>query len=965
MVPDMEHSDIEERITSYLLGDLTEAESERIRTHLQTCEGCRALAQELELTLDLVRGALAADAEAPVALSPERRERIRAAGTPPVEASGFRLDWVQPWMWRAAGLAAIVVVLACLLAPAFQRDSTTLASRNGSETQTGAEAMESSRKAVEPERTAPPPPEAASSTQRVGEAGRPQAVAAGEDATEDPADLEARPERALGENLEEQTEEVRRLERVRMLGVAPMSPMEAPPAMRGVERLGDAIQEHESVEEPAEDFDAAAEDLARFRVALADDIGAPGVSSRATRVDMEGRVAQRRVAAEEPAVEVEFSLSEESIAAEAGGTSTFFIGSEFDVKEEAPAPAPGPAPRRQASNTEPEPTEWAGIQVQLYSVAEMKQQQELSLGLEEGAWVTYAYGTWEDLGLTTAAVEDAAVQDGQENQDEQDDPAAPDVRALGRRMAGDYVAEAEPFDFARSDLAGSDLAGPKPAMGTTADADSDQTNRIAPAGGVRGATRIAAIPAQQNGVLSMSVTGPASADEPDPGFVSRGYGVNPFVTVAEDPISTFAVDVDTASYTLVRAHLLRGRLPPPEAVRTEQIVNYFDYGYRAPRRTAFAVETTLAPTSFGEGRLLRIGVHGRRLGRDEHRPAVLTFVVDTSGSMDAPDRWGLARESLGLLLDGLGAEDRVAIVQVDSQARLLLPHTPAAERTAIEAVLDSMQCSGATQLEEGIRLGYQVAADGYADGAVNRVILLSDGAANLGSADPEEVLAMLETYRGRGIHCSVFGFGTGTYNDPMLEQLANRGGGPYRFVDSLEEARRLFVDELSTTLQVLASDVKIQVEFDPARVTSYRQLGYENRQLTREQSRDVRVDAGDVGSGESMTALYEVLPTAETGGPLGVVRLRFRDTDSGEVRELAHPIAADGEPTFEAADTQFRLAAAAAEFAEILRGSPFAEDGSHQAVAEVLRPVAMELQSDARVQELLRLVQRADELMRE
>ncbi len=453
--------------------------------------------------------------------------------------------------------------------------------------------------------------------------------------------------------------------------------------------------------------------------------------------------------------------------------------------------------------------------------------------------------------------------------------------------------------------------------------------------------------------------------ESEPELVARAYGVNPFVEAATQPFSTFAIDVDTAAYTLTRKHIRNGVLPPAEAVRTEEFVNFFDYDYRAPERQTFAVHTTLAPTPFGDGRLLKIGVKGKRLGREEQRPAVLTFVIDTSGSMDTPDRLGLVRRSLDLLIDELGEADRVAIVQVDTQARLILPPTPLTDRESIKAAVAQLQCSGSTHLEDGIKLGYEVAAQAFTGGAVNRVLLLSDGAANLGSANADQILSMVESHRSQGIFCSVFGFGIGAYNDEILEQLANKGDGSYRFIDSQEEATRVFVDDLAATLHVIASDVKIQVEFFPEQIKTYRQLGYENRQLTKEQFRDDTVDAGEVGSGESVTALYELVPGANTDQPLGVVRVRYRDVATGAIEEIAHPIRmSDAIASFEEADPRFQLAAGVAEFAELLRGSPFAEGSDFDAVADVLRPVALDLRLDQRVQELLQLVQSAPGLPR-
>ena len=464
---------------------------------------------------------------------------------------------------------------------------------------------------------------------------------------------------------------------------------------------------------------------------------------------------------------------------------------------------------------------------------------------------------------------------------------------------------------------------------------------------------------------------------------TRAWNVNPFRDAPKHPFSTFSIDVDTASYTLARSYMSRGLLPPPEAVRTEEFVNFFDYGYKAPEHATFRVYVDAAPSKFGRGlHLLKIGIKGRRLGREEQRPAMLTFLIDTSGSMDQADRLGLVRKALRLLVGKLGARDRIAIVQYDSHARLVLAPTVASDRKKIVAAVDGMQCGGSTNLEEGMARAYQIAARNFVPGGENRVLLLSDGVANLGAVAAEDILKKVEAYRRQGITCSVFGFGMGSYDDEMLETLANKGDGNYAFVDSDAEARRVFVDDLSATLNTIAADVKIQVEFNQRRVKRYRQMGYENRQLKDEQFRDDTVDAGEVGSGQSVTALYELELAggglqdlqlqmsnlrSQSGDlrfqDLGVVRIRYRRLDTGAVEEIAHPIRASRlVKRFEAAGARFRLAACVAEFAEILRGSPFAAGNEHAHVAEQLRPVALELSLDTRVQELLRLVSGAHSL---
>ena len=441
-------------------------------------------------------------------------------------------------------------------------------------------------------------------------------------------------------------------------------------------------------------------------------------------------------------------------------------------------------------------------------------------------------------------------------------------------------------------------------------------------------------------------------------------GVNPWVAAAAQPFSTFAIDGNTASYTLSQNYMLKGSRPPPEAVRTEEFVNFFDNAYAPPASRLFAVHAAAAPTPFGAGTLLlKLGVKGRHLGREQQQHARLTFVIDTSGSMNASDRLVLARRALRLLVERLNPADSVAIVQYDAHARLVLDFTPAAQQQKILGVLDRLQAAGFTHLEEGLKLGYATAARGIVSGAANRVILLTDGVANVGAATAEDILKQVAQYRQQGLYCSVFGLGLGTYDDALLQALANKGNGAYFFIDSIDEARRVFVDDLAATLNVIASDVKIQVEFNPRRVKQYRPLGYESRQLKKEDFRNDAVGAGQVGSGQAVTALYEIELQGRAEEPIGVVRVRGRNSATGLTEETEQAItAAQTASAFDKAGVHFRLAAAAAEFAELLRGSPHAAGNSFTDVTKALRPVALELSLDQRVQELLRLVQSAGSL---
>jgi Ca-activated chloride channel family protein len=444
---------------------------------------------------------------------------------------------------------------------------------------------------------------------------------------------------------------------------------------------------------------------------------------------------------------------------------------------------------------------------------------------------------------------------------------------------------------------------------------------------------------------------------------------NPYTLAVENAFSTFSIDVDTASYGLARNRLLGGGLPDPELVRTEEFINSFDYDYRPPTgKQTFSVHSEMAPSPFRTGMdVLKVGIKGRRIGRDDHRGAVLTLVIDTSGSMSTPERLGLVKESLALLLDQLGPDDEVAIVQFGGAARLVREHTPASDKAALLEAINALQPGGPTQFDKGLELGYQLAMTGFRAGDSNRIIILSDGVANLGELDPEAILEQVAEQRKKGIYLSVLGFGAGTYDDDLLERLANRGDGMYAYIDTLDEARHLLVDQLAATLHVIASDVKIQIEFNPARVLRYRQLGYENRQLTKEQFRDDTVDAGEVGSGQSVTALYDVelKPDGPEREPIATVYVRYRRADNGAVEEISSRVTESVRAKrFEDADLRFRLAACTAEFAERLRRSPYADGTDMKDIFGRLQPVALELDLDGQVQELLRLISIADGLER-
>ena len=442
----------------------------------------------------------------------------------------------------------------------------------------------------------------------------------------------------------------------------------------------------------------------------------------------------------------------------------------------------------------------------------------------------------------------------------------------------------------------------------------------------------------------------------------KGTGTNPFIDTEDDHLSTFAMDVDTGSYSVTRRYLTDGYLPPPEAVRVEEFVNTFDYNYDPPTEDAFAIHIDGAPSKFGEGKrlqLLRIGLQGRVIPAEHRKDAILTFVIDVSGSMSQENRLGLVKKALTLLVNQLRPTDKVGIVVYGSRGRLVLPHTGIEQRSEILAAINSLAPNGSTNAEEGLRIGYDLAWRNTSVNHINRIILCSDGVANVGNTGPDAILKEIRTYVNKGIRLSTVGFGMGNYNDVLMERLADTGDGSYAYVDTLTEAKRIFVENLTGTLQLIAKDAKIQVDFNPEVVSRFRLLGYENRRLAHEQFRDDTVDAGEVGSGHQVTALYEVKLYPDATGKLATVSIRYADADNHRVSEVSEDISVSQlHESFDAAPVTFRLAAAVAEFAEILRESYWAKDGSLDPVHQVVKDVFPEIDSE-QVIELMYLLNKA------
>jgi Ca-activated chloride channel homolog len=438
----------------------------------------------------------------------------------------------------------------------------------------------------------------------------------------------------------------------------------------------------------------------------------------------------------------------------------------------------------------------------------------------------------------------------------------------------------------------------------------------------------------------------------------KDYGVNPVVDPHQDRYSTFSVDVDTASYSIARRKIMEGGLPPYQAVRVEEFLNSFDYGYDAPKQGPFAVHLAAAPSPFTAGHhLLRVGLQARRVPDQERKPVHLVYLVDTSGSMQSADKIGLAQKSLKLLTDTLRPGDTVALCTYAGNTREVLAPTSVEEKGKILAAIAELQAGGSTAMESGIDIAYRLAEKTRVAGHVNRVIVLSDGDANVGSSSHEEILKLIKSHKDAGITLSTVGFGAGNYKDTMMEQLADKGDGNYSYIDSESQARKVFSEQASSLLEVVAKDVKIQVEFNPDVVKSYRLLGYENRDLADKDFRNDKVDAGEVGAGHSVTAVYDVVLTSTKGSPV-TVRLRNKapegDTPAVETKFPMDPgsIAA----TFEAAPQSLRLAASIAEFGEILRKSPHAAGVS---LGDVQRIAQAAAGPRADQQELLDLIRRA------
>ncbi|MBI1330306.1 MAG: DUF3520 domain-containing protein [Alphaproteobacteria bacterium] len=432
---------------------------------------------------------------------------------------------------------------------------------------------------------------------------------------------------------------------------------------------------------------------------------------------------------------------------------------------------------------------------------------------------------------------------------------------------------------------------------------------------------------------------------------------NPVKIAANEPVSTFSIDVDTASYGVVREYLNSGALPPSDAVRVEEMVNYFDYAYPGPASKAVPFKASMAvyPTPWNAGtKILHIGIKGYDLPKRERPPANLVFLIDTSGSMNESNKLPLLKRAFHLLVDQLTEKDTVSMVVYAGSAGTVLEPTSGADKAKILAALDRLAAGGSTAGGEGIRQAYALAEAHMVKGGVNRVLLATDGDFNVGLTDPNALEDFVVRERDKGVSLTCLGFGNDNYNDALMQKLAQAGNGNAAFIDTLNEAHKVFVDQIAGTLFTIAKDVKIQIEFNPARVAEYRLIGYETRLLNETDFANDKVDAGDIGAGHTVTALYEITPVGSKArmsderryadkkvkgdpkGELAFLKIRYKLPDEAKSHLITRPVtAADVKPNFNAVSSDMRFAVAVAATAQLLKHDPYIKDFSYDRAIEM------------------------------
>lgn len=455
---------------------------------------------------------------------------------------------------------------------------------------------------------------------------------------------------------------------------------------------------------------------------------------------------------------------------------------------------------------------------------------------------------------------------------------------------------------------------------------------------------------------------------------------NKFLFATQQPLSTFSIDVDRAAYSNVRRFIESGQMPPKGAVRIEEMINYFDYKYQPPSNDEpFAIHTEIASCPWNtKHTLVQIGLQGKPVTTDNIPPSNFVFLVDVSGSMNASNKLPLVQESLKLLTDQLREDDNVAIVVYAGNAGLILPSTNGSEKIKIKNAIDNLNAGGSTAGGEGIKLAYKIAEENKKQNSNNRVILATDGDFNVGISSDDELVELIEKEKQSGIFLSVLGFGTGNYKDNKMELLADKGNGNHNYIDNLNEAKKVLVHEFGGTLFTIAKDVKLQVEFNPAKVNAYRLIGYENRMLANEDFNDDKKDAGELGAGHTVTALYEIIPAGMNDSLIGKVddlkyqkkleityrgnelmniKLRYKKPESDQSNLIIHAVADDNKK-WQDATQNFKLSAAVAEFGLLLRESSYKQNSSYEQALALAKNINDDDRSEYR-SELIKLIEQA------
>lgn len=470
-----------------------------------------------------------------------------------------------------------------------------------------------------------------------------------------------------------------------------------------------------------------------------------------------------------------------------------------------------------------------------------------------------------------------------------------------------------------------------------------------------------------NELRSTTIPQDEKQEAPPSGLFDQNYNTedydniveNKFLSSKQEPLSTFSIDVDEASYSNVRRYLQNGSLPPAGAVRIEEMINYFDYDYPQPKNDdPFNVITEMADCPWNANhKLIHIVLQGKIIPMDNLPNSNFVFLVDVSGSMEDPNKLPLVQASLNMLTDQLREKDRVAIVVYAGNAGLVLPSTNGTNKTKIKEAINNLEAGGSTAGGEGIQLAYKIAKENFIQGGNNRVILATDGDFNVGPSSDDDLVRMIEQERKSGIYLSVLGYGMGNYKDNKMQQLADKGNGNHSYIDNINEARKVLVNEFGSTLFTIAKDVKIQIEFNPSKVQAYRLIGYENRMLASEDFNDDEKDAGELGSGHTVTALYEIIPvgvkeeftksvdnlkyqstsTVNTNyiNEVMTVKLRYKKPDENNSRLIVQSVVDDSKGNN--SSDNFRFAAAVAEFGMLLRNSEFKGAGNYQQVLSLAK----------------------------